>query len=39
MVTELRDLTNSWRRFSVQLEQNPGTLLYGKPAAKRGPGE
>lgn len=39
LVTELRDLTNSLRRFSVQLEQNPGTLLYGKPAAKRGPGE
>lgn len=39
LVTELRDLTNSLRRFSDQLEQNPSTLLYGKPAAKRGPGE
>ncbi len=39
LVTELRDLTGSLRRFSDQLEQNPSTLLYGKPAAKRGPGE
>ncbi len=39
LVTELRDLTGSLRRFSDQLEQNPGALLYGKPAGKRGPGE
>lgn len=39
LVTELRDLTNSLRRFSGQMEQNPSALLYGKPAAKRGPGE
>ncbi|MDP1709006.1 MAG: MlaD family protein [Gammaproteobacteria bacterium] len=39
LVTELRDLTGSLRRFSDQLEQNPSTLLYGKPAGKRGPGE
>lgn len=39
LVMELRDLTGSLRRFSGELEQNPGALLYGKPAAKRGPGE
>jgi phospholipid/cholesterol/gamma-HCH transport system substrate-binding protein len=39
LVMELQDLTNSLRRFSGELEQNPSALLYGKPAAKRGPGE
>jgi len=39
LVTELRDLTGSLRHFSDELEQNPGMLLYGKPAAQRGPGE
>ena len=39
MVIELRDLTSSLRRFSGELEQNPSALLYGKAAAKRGPGE
>ena len=39
MVNEFRDLTGSLRRFSSELEQNPSVLLYGKPAAKRGPGE
>ncbi|MGC2047821.1 MAG: MlaD family protein [Gallionella sp.] len=39
LVMELRDLTNSLRRFSSEVEQNPSALLYGKPAAKRGPGE
>jgi len=39
LVLELRDLTGSLRRFSGELEQNPSELLYGKPAAKRGPGE
>lgn len=39
LITELRDLTGSLRRFSDQLEENPSALLYGKPAAKRGPGE
>lgn len=39
LVSELRETTGSLRRFSEQLEQNPGVLLYGKPAAKRGPGE
>jgi phospholipid/cholesterol/gamma-HCH transport system substrate-binding protein len=39
LTLELRDLTNSLRRVSGGLEQNPSVLLYGKPAAKRGPGE
>lgn len=39
LVMEMRDLTNSLRRFSGELEQNPSALIYGKPAAKRGPGE
>ena len=39
LVAELRDLTGSLRRFSGELEQNPSALLYGKPSAKRGPGE
>ncbi len=39
LVAELRDLAGSLRRVSTQLEQNPSTLLYGKPVTKRGPGE
>jgi phospholipid/cholesterol/gamma-HCH transport system substrate-binding protein len=39
LVMELRDMTASMQRVSEQLEQNPSILLYGKPAAKRGPGE
>ena len=39
LVLELRDLTGSLRRFSGELEQNPGILLHGKAAGKRGPGE
>ena len=39
LVIELRGLTSSLQRVSSELEQNPSALLYGKPAAKRGPGE
>jgi len=39
LVIELRDLTGSLQRFSDDLEKNPSMLLYGKPAATRGPGE
>lgn len=39
LVVELRDLTGSLRRISGEFEQNPSVLLYGKTAAKRGPGE
>ncbi len=39
LVTELRETAGSLRRLSEQVERNPSVLLYGKPAAKRGPGE
>lgn len=39
LVLELRELTNSLRRLSGELEQNPSALLYGNTAAQRGPGE
>ncbi len=39
LVAELRELTASLRRVSGELEQNPSVLIYGKPVAKRGPGE
>ncbi len=39
LASELREVTGSLRRFSEQLEQNPSTLLYGKPVSKMGPGE
>ena len=39
LAAELREVTASLRRFSEQLEQNPSMLLYGKPAARPGPGE
>ena len=39
LVTQLRDLTGSLQRISDQIEQNPSVLVYGKPAARRGPGE
>jgi phospholipid/cholesterol/gamma-HCH transport system substrate-binding protein len=39
LVMQLRDLTGSLQRISDQIEQNPSVLLYGKQAAKRGPGE
>ena len=39
LVEELRALTASLQQVSGQLEQNPSTLLFGKPVSKRGPGE
>jgi phospholipid/cholesterol/gamma-HCH transport system substrate-binding protein len=39
LVMELRDLANTLRRVSGDIEKNPGILLHGKPPAKRGPGE
>lgn len=39
LASELREVTATLRRFSEQLEQNPGMLLYGRPALKPGPGE
>lgn len=39
LVTELREMAASLRRLSEEVERNPSVLVYGKPAAKRGPGE
>lgn len=39
LVTEMRDLAGSLKRVSGELEQNPGGLLFGRPAPKPGPGE
>jgi phospholipid/cholesterol/gamma-HCH transport system substrate-binding protein len=39
LVAELRDLTKTLRRISGELDNNPSILLYGKPPARRGPGE
>ena len=39
LVSELREVTGSLRRFTERLEQNPSLLLFGKPASRRGPGE
>jgi phospholipid/cholesterol/gamma-HCH transport system substrate-binding protein len=39
LVTELRDLVNTLRRVSGDLEKSPSILLHGKPPTKRGPGE
>jgi len=39
LVGELRELTGSLRRLSGDLERNPGMLVHGRPAPKRGPGE
>lgn len=39
LMKELRALTSSLQRVSDQLEQNPGSLLFGRQPAKRGPGE
>ena len=39
LVAELRDLTSTLRRVGGDLDRNPSVLLYGRPPAKRGPGE
>ena len=39
LVAELRDLTSTLHRVGGDLERNPSLLLYGRPPAKRGPGE
>jgi phospholipid/cholesterol/gamma-HCH transport system substrate-binding protein len=39
LVVELRELTATMQRAAEKVERNPGTLLYGQPPAKRGPGE
>lgn len=39
LLGDLRDVTASLRRVSIQLEQNPSVLLYGTPSRTPGPGE
>jgi phospholipid/cholesterol/gamma-HCH transport system substrate-binding protein len=39
LVAELRDLTTTLQRVGGDLERNPSILLYGRPPARRGPGE
>jgi phospholipid/cholesterol/gamma-HCH transport system substrate-binding protein len=39
LVAELRELTATLRRVSREVEANPGILIAGRPAPKRGPGE
>lgn len=39
LVAEMRDLSASLKRVSNELEQNPSSLVFGRPAAKPGPGE
>lgn len=39
LLAELRELTASLRRFSDQIERNPGVLLQGRAAPRPGPGE
>ena len=39
LVDELRGLTATLRRVGDAVDRNPSVLLYGRPPAKRGPGE
>ncbi len=39
LVAELRALTATLRRVGDEVERNPGVLLRGRPAPRRGPGE
>ncbi len=39
LVDELRALTATLRRVGDTVERNPSVLLYGRPTAKKGPGE
>jgi phospholipid/cholesterol/gamma-HCH transport system substrate-binding protein len=39
LVAELREATATLQRVGGELERNPGIVLYGRPPAKRGPGE
>jgi phospholipid/cholesterol/gamma-HCH transport system substrate-binding protein len=39
LVDELRGLTATLRRVGETVDRNPSVLLYGRPAAKKGPGE
>ncbi len=39
LIAELREVTSTLRRTTSELERNPGTLVWGRQPAKRGPGE
>jgi len=39
LVMDLRSLTASLKRFSDELERDPGILLRGRAAPQAGPGE
>lgn len=39
LVADLRNLTAALNRFGNELERDPSVLLWGRPPAKRGPGE
>jgi phospholipid/cholesterol/gamma-HCH transport system substrate-binding protein len=39
LVAELREVTSTLRRVTTDLERNPSALVWGRPPAKRGPGE
>ena len=39
LVTELRQLTSTLQRMAQQIEREPDSLIYGRPAQRRGPGE
>jgi phospholipid/cholesterol/gamma-HCH transport system substrate-binding protein len=39
LVAELRALTATLQRAADKVERNPSSLLYGRPPARRGPGE
>lgn len=39
LVAEMRDLAGSLRRVSGEVERNPSSLVFGRPAPKPGPGE
>ncbi|HVO88584.1 MAG TPA: MlaD family protein [Casimicrobiaceae bacterium] len=39
LVAELRELTATLSRVGSDVERNPSLLIYGRPPARRGPGE
>jgi phospholipid/cholesterol/gamma-HCH transport system substrate-binding protein len=39
LIAELRELTSTLQRVVQQVEQNPDSLVFGRPAPVRGPGE
>jgi phospholipid/cholesterol/gamma-HCH transport system substrate-binding protein len=39
LIAELRELTSTLQRVVQQVEQNPDSLVFGRTAPARGPGE